>query len=1081
MAEAYEINGALAAREAFYAVACDPRRSVAVEACAGAGKTWMLVSRIVRALLLGAQPHEILAITFTRKAAGEMRQRLQEWLEQFAAATPQQLRQALLDRGVPQAEAAAQQEALRGLHARLLGAGRPVQIRTFHSWFAALLRNAPLATLEELGLPARHELVEDDARAIEKVWRRFHIRVAADADARRDYEASVAAHGRFLTLKALQAALDKRVEFMLADATGRVEESVQHWHRMFPEFADAAEPRAVLASPGPVWETLAIAARALGRASAPSYAAFGAQLEQALARADLDGIVQALLTQKLEPRKFSDRIAGLPQIRQAQDLAQRLCRASAQHQAWLHQQRLVRLTRVLVDEYAALKRDEGWVDMSDVEQAARRLLSDDVLAGFVQERLDARVRHLLVDEFQDTNPLQWQALHAWLSGYAGAGGAAPSVFIVGDPKQSIYRFRRAEPQVFQAAQRFVREGLGGDLLGCDHMRRNAPQLIEAVNAVMQQAQAAGQYAGFRPHSTASAGGGVLARLPVITRPERRREDTPDPLSDLPWRDSLAVPREVPEEHLLVLESRQAARWIATRIAGGTAPADVMVLARRRSRLAALEDELRLLRVPAQQPEKTDLCEAPEVQDVGALLDALVSPAHDLSLARALKSPLFGLADEQLVPLALRSRQRQAEGTPRPWLELLLREDWPQEPALAAAGERLRRWRQWVDRLPPHDALEAIYHDADVLARYAASVPAALREPVLAKLRALLGAALQVDGGRYVTPYALVRALRAGGLPGPAVAQVDAVRLLTVHGAKGLEADIVLLLDTDGAAPRPDTMGVLVDWPGEAAAPRRFAFLASESRPPACSVGALAAEFAAREREELNGLYVAMTRARRELVISSIEPHAPAAGSWWQRLQGWCAPIDLPPAGAVAVDGAVAITLPVVPAPEGAGRRPSTLLPRPAEETPESRLGQAVHRLLELRGATGAALDGAQVARIGRAFRLDAELLAQAQRMAGAIRTGQGAWAWDPAQLAWEGNEVELVHRGEVLRLDRLVRRRDGAWWVLDYKSGSRPETDPALLQQLRGYREAVSRLHPGEAVRAAFLTGDGRIVPLPDT
>ena len=98
---AYEINGQPATREAFYAIACDPRRSVAVEACAGAGKTWMLVSRIVRALLDGAAPHEILAITFTKKAAGEMRQRLQEWLAAFAGETePQKLVQELISRGI---------------------------------------------------------------------------------------------------------------------------------------------------------------------------------------------------------------------------------------------------------------------------------------------------------------------------------------------------------------------------------------------------------------------------------------------------------------------------------------------------------------------------------------------------------------------------------------------------------------------------------------------------------------------------------------------------------------------------------------------------------------------------------------------------------------------------------------------------------------------------------------------------------------------------------------------------------------------------------------------------------------------
>jgi ATP-dependent helicase/nuclease subunit A len=110
------------------------------------------------------------------------------------------------------------------------------------------------------------------------------------------------------------------------------------------------------------------------------------------------------------------------------------------------------------------------------------MLSDPVLSGWVQQRLDARVRHLLVDEFQDTNPLQWQALHAWLSGYAGAGGGnAPGVFIVGDPKQSIYRFRRAEPQVLRAAERFVVEGLGGAALSCDHTHRNAPAVLGAVN------------------------------------------------------------------------------------------------------------------------------------------------------------------------------------------------------------------------------------------------------------------------------------------------------------------------------------------------------------------------------------------------------------------------------------------------------------------------------------------------------------------------------------------------------------------------------------------------------------------------
>src|SRR4051794_25385838 len=152
---AYEANGRSVERDAFYALACDPQRSVVVEACAGAGKTWMLVSRILRALLEGAAPHEILAITFTRKAAGEMRKRLQDWLAEFAHADPEKLGQELLARGVPLPAIDGLREPLRTLHARVLADGRGVQIRTFHGWFAALLRNAPIATLEELGLPAR--------------------------------------------------------------------------------------------------------------------------------------------------------------------------------------------------------------------------------------------------------------------------------------------------------------------------------------------------------------------------------------------------------------------------------------------------------------------------------------------------------------------------------------------------------------------------------------------------------------------------------------------------------------------------------------------------------------------------------------------------------------------------------------------------------------------------------------------------------------------------------------------------------------------------------------------------------------
>jgi ATP-dependent helicase/nuclease subunit A len=1073
---AFERNGRPIAREDFYAIACDPRRSVAVEACAGAGKTWMLVSRMLRALLLGTQPHEILAITFTRKAAGEMKQRLYEWLEAFAQADDAQLEQALCDRGLAGAEARRLVEPLRALYGRVLLAGRPVQIRTFHGWFAALLRNAPLAVMEELGLPAQHELLEDDSEAVALVWRRFHGQVAADAQARQDFLDSVAAHGRSQTQKALLAALSRRIEFALADAAQVVDESVRPWPELFGEFGEEGEPQAVLAREGAVRACLLAAAQALGRASAPTFAAKGVQLEAAIAAADMEGASDALLTQKGEPRKFSEKLQSLEAVREAQDLVQRLAAAVCQHQAWLHHRRMARLARVLLGCFAALKRERGWIDMNDVEQAARRLLDDPVLSGWVQERLDLQVRQLLIDEFQDTNPLQWQALGAWLAGYAGAGGQAPGVFLVGDPKQSIYRFRRAEPQVFQAAQHFIVTGLEGDLLSCDHTHRNAPAVLAAVNQVMAAAQEAGEFHGFRTHTTQSQVQGEVACLPQVERPPKAVQEATG--EEMHWRDSLSEPRELPEEKLAALECRQAAAWVAAQLRAGRKPADLMVLARKRERLVAMEVELRALRIPAQQPEKALLGDAPEVQDIVALLDVLVSPAHDLSLARALKSPLFSLLDAQLVPLALAARAARAQQQPRSWFELLCAPDAGFEPALQAAAGLLLGWKKLAAERPPHDVLDAVFYQGRVLQRFAQAAPPALRAGTLANLRALLGAALQVDGGRYATPYALVRALKSGVLRAPAAAAPDAVRLLTVHGAKGLEAPVVLLLDTDSPSPKAETMGVLLDWPGQEQAPLRFGFMASETRPPACSIEALEVERAARHREELNALYVAMTRAGRQLVLSSLQPYQASEGSWWQRLQPLAVALPAPaPAEVLAADDAAApFELRLLP--DAVPQLPPAA-PPVAPDSEQSRFGQAMHRLLE-RWVPGASQwPAAQLARVAREFGLAPARMEEAVAMARRILQGEGGWAWDAAAIDWQANEVELVHEGEAFRLDRLVRRRDtGAWWVLDYKSASQPERDPSLLAQMQRYRAAVALANPGAAVQAALLTGQGRLVEI---
>ncbi len=1098
MTPSYKHNGQPVSAEAFYAIACDPRRSVAVEACAGSGKTWMLVSRMLRALLEGdsqgnpVQPHEILAITFTKKAAGEMRERLYEWLKQFAHADDETLRHELVIRGVssqksPQAPVD-MREKLSNLYLRVLESGRPVQIRTFHSWFAALLRSAPIATLQSLGLPVNYELLEDDGPAKALVWRRFYAALLAEAALRADFETVVLEHGRFQTEKALQGALDKRVEFALADAAGVVDSSVAHFSVQFPEYAGLEHPDQSFASSA-CRELLSAAAKNLGSATAPTFSAQGVELEKAITANDLPAALLALLTKTGAARKFGEKIVGIGVIREAQELALRLSAAKGQHDAWAYQQRMARLARCLLAEFTALKQGRGWVDMNDVERAAQVMLTDPVLSGWVQERLDARIKHLLIDEFQDTNPLQWQALSSWLGGYAGAGNA-PSVFIVGDPKQSIYRFRRAEPQVFIAAKEFMLNGLGGELLECDHTRRNSLGVIVAVNSVMGQARDVDGYDGFREHSTASIEPGQVVRLPPI--PRASVADADDSAADSAWRDSLTTPRELPEETLRTLEARQAAAWISQQLEGGLKLENVMVLSRKRAGLLPLQDELRALHIPAQIGEKTELIDCCEVLDVVALLDALVSPQHDLSLARALRSPLFGLSDDALMQIALTKGESKSS-----WWDIVQGMLQNQElvtpiyiglqtafPVNLAAN--LALYKHFLDTLPPHDALQAIYEHGDVLARFAAAAPAASRSSVLANLRALLSAALQLDGGRYATPYAFVRALKAGGLQAPAVVNPNAVRLFTIHGAKGLEAEAVLLLDTDTAERNADSMSVLIDWPGQAPAPQKFVFLVSESRPPACAQEALAAEQAARQREELNALYVALTRARGTLAVSSIAPFREAPHSWWQRLHPLSSEVAAAePASALddALDKGQASTfeLPDLPAAPLLEKMTPSDIP-PDEDSVRARVGKAMHRLLE-RGADyflpdAPAIDLAKLAKVAqREFSLSNEQLEEAVAMAQRIRNGDAAWAWDTALLAWQGNEVELMQGMQSLRLDRLVQLRgSGHWWVFDHKSANEPQRQLLLLEQLRNYRKAVEQIYPDAIVKAAFLTGQGALV-----
>jgi ATP-dependent helicase/nuclease subunit A len=1108
---AYLVNDRLVPDADFYRVACDPQVPVVVEACAGAGKTWMLVSRIVRALLEGVEPSQILAITFTRKAAGEMRERLQGLLRELALAHHEERVKQLKFRGLDEARAQALAPQLAAVYERTLTTGQSVQVSTIHGWFSRLLRAAPLDTLSQLGLPPQLKLLsEDEVDPWPTLWGRLLKRVDADEAELREAFVRLMRSERRHNLEAwLQAALSNRLEITLADAHGHLWGSVPSAQECLPEWAEHADPLQALGSAQCMAQTQALASE-MGKLSGVNATTAAASLVDALSTQDLSQRLalmrQAVLTQGGEPRKnISKTLVNLPAF---QEWLQGLNQALAQNEAMQMHQDMVTLSRVLFEVYEAFKREGGYIDMVDLERGADHLLRDETLAAWVQQRLDQQLRHVLIDEFQDTSPLQWRALREWLASYAGAGGGSDiKVFIVGDPKQSIYRFRRAEPRVFLAAKDFVSQTLGGALLACDHTRRNAPGIIHGLNQVMAPLAAAGSFTGFRPHTTASTDLHQWLSLPDVLRPPRAERGAAKAQSEA-WRDSLTQARHLPDEVLREQEAEHCAEAIASLMTTqGKQPQDFFILARKRQSLLLAAQALAKRGIAHAAPQDTLLAETAEAKDLLAVLQAVVSPVHELALAHALKTPGLDVGDEGLMRLARMAKTTAPLEGGRWWaalqaqrqtLDSLFDDDTTQR--LRRAATLLEAWRRAAGLLPPHDLMQRIVDDCDWRGALARQLSPPMCRQALLHLDAMLNQSLMLRGGRDATPYRWVRELRRLKTPLPTAISKGAVQLLTIHGAKGLEADVVFLMDTDGEPARSDHHLVLVDWQPEDEAPARCAFLVKESAPPPSMRTWMDAERQARYTEECNALYVALTRARRALYFSRTEPsRTHPHGSWWEALNRsgalnetmrWALPEGAH--GPAKRPGEPEVNaLPRLPhLPNRALTAPVAMPPEDPERAELARLGKAVHRVLEMITTRpwGDRTPKVREALARQAWRTVNQEEARPEPLTDArlqrlmwqvdrVLDHPDAQPWlDPALVEWAANELVLWQDGRPIRIDRLVRRITPAgreWWVLDYKLSESPETLAAYRDQMHNYLRAVKALSGGEPVLGAFITGTG--------
>ncbi len=1083
LVEDREVNEA-----AFVALALDPTRSCVVEACAGSGKTWLLVGRVLRLLLAGVHPGQILAITFTRRAAQEMRQRLIGDLAALARAGAEQVAEFLRARGLPEDQARAAVPLAQGLYESVVAAQTPIAIDTFHGWFWRLVQSAPL----HAGVGYAPVLLERTAGALDEAWIEF-----CRALLRPQHGAEMQAYER-LTMQIGDDATEKLLRNF-------VRQRANWW--CFAELGGDAIERAcapmragLLAAigradvhPGVILREDEFV-RALGelhgcwaqmRAPGKTVEGAAAQLQAWLADSaagaerHLARLWAVFFTQEGAPRKLLalEKIepklahAVATQTRYGPLLAtihERLQRANAAVQDWdareLTRQGLL-CGRLLLEIFQQRKQRAASVDFTDLEWQAHRLLRDPEIAAYMQTWLDARYRHLLLDEFQDTNPLQWQVLQSWLAAYE-SDAQRPGVFLVGDPKQSIYRFRGAEPRVFDVARAHLVRAFGALRLRTNVTRRNAPALVEVFNRVFASANPL--YQEQSAHASVAQAQGQFLLLPRI----ERAPAAPAP-ADTP-RDALLAARWERQRDERYREGRQLAQALTRIMAGlalvdeqGPRPArwsDVIVLVRRRTHLADLERALRDAQVPFLSGRRGSLLEQREIEDLLALLSFLANRADDLQLARTLRSPVFACDEDDLLLLC------GAAGAT--WWERICQLAEPGG-ALARARRLLGAWLPRVGVLPVHDLLDAILFESGARARYAGAAPASAVAQVQANLDALLDLALALDSGRFPSLLRFLDELQtlrdaddSDADEGVAV-DADAVRLLTVHAAKGLEAPIVLIPDAHLGEAREDRNDVLLAWPPEAAAPEHLSLLGNVAQPGSSRSAWVALDRAQREQEDWNLLYVALTRARQVVIVSGVQGALPVPDSWYERVLArvpecaFTAPTADEPAPGVSPWPAQRTFHDFLPEAFPTGRR----VRQDADEA--MRLGSAWHALLQESTTPGAT--PRTVEALARAYELSTELARQAFAASARVLAAPELQRFFHGALRAD-NEMELVQAdGSVLRVDRLVEL-DDALWVLDYKWQLSEQSLPAYEEQLRRYARTLTQAGLAKPVRLLLVT-----------
>ena len=1113
------------------ALASDPRNSAWVSANAGSGTTHVLAQRVIRLLLAGCAPGRILCLTFTKAAAANMAERVFQTLSKWTALDDEALADAIAATGAPRPHERYELDFARKLFARAVETPGGLKIQTLHAFCERVLHAAPF----EANVAAGFVVVEDVEQQVLISRARREVLAGAPHDAGLGAALARVAQDAGLVFDDLLAQALGRRELFRAEAptvlraalglmAGDTAESLRRemldggiGPRRWPDFAVfLAGGTATDAGKGKLFSAAEGAFRSGRRDEA-----LAKYLEIFFKDKGAGDPFKTLLNNGLEkarPDLLAElagetiRLMALREKIKAVETAERSIALSV-------------IVNAILDRYEALKAERQSLDFDDLITRARALLKRSS-ARWVLQKLDAGIDHILVDEAQDTSAAQWDILDSISEDFfAGAGQSerARSFFAVGDEKQSIFSFQGAEPKLFAQKKSEYEKKVLGALKAFEPVEltlsfRSAPGVLEAVDKVFSFPEhfrgLSAQEDNIRTaHQAWKRDAPSRVEIWDVIAPgdKEARRDWRLPLD---FRDEadppVAAARRIAETIRLSLRPGSGETVTENGVRRPIRPGDIMILVRRRD--AFFEAMIRALReknVPAAGADRLKLAEHIAVMDLAAIGRAALTPEDDLTLATALKTPIFGFDDDDLIRLA-----PQRAGSLH---DALRGSGEHKDQAACALLDLLRRMGR---DLPPFAFYTRLFG------------PRGARRAFLARLGPEAGDALdEFLNLALAHEHARAPSLRAflaevAGLDVSIKRDMDLtssfVRVMTVHAAKGLEAKIVFLPDVcsarvgnhDGAlfplaAPNGDA---LIGW--------------SPKKDFDCAVvaAARAARRQAAGEEYRRLLYVAMTRAEERLVIaghrgarafslecwrafveaSLIEDATEAPAPWGG--DGKVLRFGKPETAPQAPLAADAPALPEAAAPppawlfapapaespaapplrpssalEGADPAPPTSAhsPQRAQALEEGRLA---HRLLQFLPDLPAAVRCEAALRDLAAQGLPAE---RAEKLVGAVLAilddPSLAPLFGPHSIAEARIAARIKCPGGGLvaiagALDRLAETPDGIW-LADYKTGApRAESRPVYVAQLALYRAAVAQLYPGRPVRCFLIHAAGPVV-----